>query len=359
MSCATPRSALHADLLIDIAVLAATDLVASANGSLAPVRAHLTRVSRAFRSALSAPATQLRILALASPFPSGDIACFVKPGWPKGLSRAEREELLLCWLDNRLARCDVGQMEIAEVFSFSIGMVQSSLDWTRWHAEPLRIWKQHFLDVAATDNHVRLAERLLALGDSPTWLTFHETVRCDHDDVLRLIAAKSPPVFAENARLTILADAARLGSLKCMRVLFGLLPPDRFANVVLGAVGRACADLNVTGLRGLRDLEAEFRPAGTPSAFEGDESGTRKWLEEALSSFLFHADPRNRSHLLEKFVGCVKLIVSLGLTPTLALQVVAGIQCEELLRWLIANGGTVDELPERSRAEIHEVLGEG
>ncbi|KAI9354100.1 hypothetical protein DFJ73DRAFT_959088 [Zopfochytrium polystomum] len=275
MSCATPRSALHADLLIDIAVLAATDLVASANGSLAPVQL---------------PATQLRILALASPFPSGDIACFVKPGWPKGLSRAEREELLLCWLDNRLARCDVGQMEIAEVFSFSIGMVQSSLDWTRWHAEPLRKLKQRFLNVAATDNHVRLAERLLALGDSPTWLTFHETIRCDHDDVLRLIAAKSPPVFAENARLTILADAARFGSLKCMRVLFGLLRPDRFANVVLGAVGRACADLNVTGLRGLRDLEAEFRPAGTPSAFEGDESGTRKWLEEALSSFLFHAD---------------------------------------------------------------------
>ncbi|KAI9348237.1 hypothetical protein DFJ73DRAFT_796433 [Zopfochytrium polystomum] len=349
-------------LLLDIAVVAAAALVANANGSLASVHAQLARVSRAFRSALSAPATRLRIFTLASPFPDGDIASFVRPGWPEGLTREEREDLLLCWLDDRLARCSKGEIEIAEVFRPSFG-------WTRRNGELTASRSFHLLDIAAADNHLRLVQRLLALGDSPTFFTHDETLLGDNDEVLRLLAAKSPPYFSTNAKASILATAASLCSFKCVRVLFGFLPRDRFADLVFGAVRRACAELNVNGLDALCDLEAELRPAGTFSAFDapGEEAERVRnhWLSEVRVAFLLKAEPSNFGNALEEFVACVKLLVSsLGVSPSLALRVVSDmahhvasdVESRELLRWLIANGGRVDELPEQTRSVVPRLL---
>ncbi|KAI9340190.1 hypothetical protein DFJ73DRAFT_845563 [Zopfochytrium polystomum] len=215
----------------------------------------------------------------------------------------------------------------------------------------------HLLNVAAADNHLRLVERLFRLGDAPTGFTYHKTLRNDRDDVLRLIAARSPLYFPKNGKASQLAYAAGFGALKCLRFMFGLLPRDRYADLVFGAVSRMCEDLNVNGLRGLLELEVEFREAGRPSAMEaaGDEAerAVEGLLEEARRGFFYYANLRDPSEVLKEFLGCVKLVVSLGVSPTLALQVVSDVKS-----WLAANGGSGDEVPELTRSEIREILGE-
>ncbi|KAI9348238.1 hypothetical protein DFJ73DRAFT_760873 [Zopfochytrium polystomum] len=351
------------EILLQIAVASAADLVAEANGSLAPVNRELARVSHTFRSALSTASTRLRILTLASPFPNGDIASFVVPGWPKGLTPEEREDLLLCWLDERLSRSGDGSKDaIAKILTFRATKIPPDLSWTKaTHKEldSLRTQGSYFLTIAAMDNHLRLAERLLALGDSPSRVTYRETIRRDYDDMLRLLVAKSPPVFGSDPKGTVLADAASFGSLKCMRVLFSLLPSDRFGSLISGAMEKACLALDTDSITALLDLEAEFRPEGSSSAFQefdNDELNIKDtWMMEAFSGFFLHGSPVD---LQDQFIDCIKLIVDLGGSPTFALQLVSKVGSEGLLRWLIARGGNVDEVPEPARSEIRDFLGD-
>ncbi|KAI9337166.1 hypothetical protein DFJ73DRAFT_849499 [Zopfochytrium polystomum] len=221
----------------------------------------------------------------------------------------------------------------------------------------------HFLTIAAIEYHLRLAKRLLALGDVPSSITFRETIRCDHGEMLRLLAAKAPPTFDQDPRKTVLAEAAGFGSLECMRVLFEMLPLDRLGTLLSGAMNRACNALNTDAIRGLIDLEAEFRPKWAICSDEPShllmDSVKDDWLLDVYSSFFFRTRFSAHHGILDKLVDCIRLIVDLGGSPTFALQLVSKVNCKELLCWLVARGGKLDQVPEPGRAKIREMLSGG